>query len=387
MAQTKALWALLVSWSLGMTLFMPTVRAQTTDVRDQSAAELALSRAGYAEAQHLARAEIESGSLGPEDFAKALRVLAIASAHLADAAAASRAFMQLLAVKPAFRLERGESDDVRSPYLEARGFWSVHATPLAAKVVRPAHGGLELELVDPALMVARVRLRARVQGSATFSDAAQKPAAQIHFSVPGLTDDKVLEYSVALLDEHGNRILKVGSDSEPMQLAATAAPKLAASTAIEAVPDAAPASRPSSSATPSDRRRRLMILSLGSAVLAIGIGAAAVGVRAHLEREELAARWNEGTCSGTGTTRSELCAEERARIRTLETTTTALYSAGGAALVTGVVLLLLAPKRRANEADERARRALLRSRARGRASTFGCSGSAGWLGVSCAHAF
>jgi hypothetical protein len=349
-------------------------------------AEAALAEAAYPRALALAQAAIESGSLSPEALAGALRVSALASAHLNDVASSLRAFTLLLAVKPDFRLERGEADEVRSPYLEARGFWSAHATALSITVSRDggdetrvrgteaAASSVELTLVDPAGMVARVRLRARPAGQPAFSEVVLLPDAQMSVTLPGLGREQALDYSVTLLDEHGNRISKLGSDEAPAQLAATRAN-------AAAPPPSATVASPLAAAPPNahprtDRSRRLKYLTLGTTSLVLGASAAAVGIRAHIEREELADRWNRGACSGTGSTRAELCADERSRIERMETLTTVLYSAGAAALITGAVLVLLAPSRKEPERAGLERLAGLH-----------CGGGVGSVGISCARGF
>ena len=112
----------------------------------------------------------------------------------------------------------------------------------------------------------------------------------------------------------------------------------------------------------------------GAVSLALGAGALAWAVVAHVERESLAQQWNRGDCSGSGDTRASVCASERSDISRYETTAAVLYGVGGAALVTGLVLIAMAP-RRATRADTSA------------ASGIACTEGPGQLGLACRWRF
>ncbi|MFT3922969.1 MAG: hypothetical protein QM778_10575 [Myxococcales bacterium] len=343
-------------------------------------------RAAELATQARAQAAIESGELEPAEYARALRDLAVSSAQLSDAAAAQQAFVSLLALDPQFRLEKSLPDHVRSPYLEARGFWSAHAQPLSVEVVREG-ARLRTRVSDPAGLVARVRMRVRAAGSAEYRETVVPPSAELHFASDA-SDAQALEYGVTLLDGHGNRLLKVGTDASPRSLPAAAPAPVAAPAAKVATPQVAAANtepvktepQRAAPAEPASSRRhkwRITYLALGASALALGAGALGVGVRANIEREHLADRWNHADCDGSGVTRAEVCADEKARLTNMQRLAVGFYAGGAAALATGVLLLVLAPSRSGSQGE--------RPKVAQRAVR--CGGTLGLFGVTCSGAF
>jgi hypothetical protein len=314
--------------------------AAVAHAQDASAAQTALAAGELDSAVRLARAAVASGGATPRELVPLQLVLARAHALLGHEEEARTAFTWLLALEPGFRLESSAPDAVRSPYLEARGVFASHAAPLRTEVVlaeQPA--ALTIHVDDPAQLAARVRLRARLPGSAQFVEYVKLPERVQRIELPGLERASSVEVSVALLDEHGNRIHEQASDAAPLTLVVRPPaperpqPQQAASATVRAVPD----------------RSRAFYIGGGS-TLAVAAGALAWAVVAHLERERLAERWNAGDCDGAGTTRAAVCADEHTQLARTERLASALYGVGGTALVTGLVLLTLAPRKRASEA-------------------------------------
>src|SRR5436190_1310919 len=88
----------------------------------------------------------------------------------------------LLALCAALFSLPARADDLRSPYLEARGFWSSQAAPLEATAsLTDDLAGLIVVVSDPAQMAARVRLRVRLLGDASFSEVVRPPDARTLF--------------------------------------------------------------------------------------------------------------------------------------------------------------------------------------------------------------
>jgi hypothetical protein len=143
-----------------------------------------------------------------------------------------------------------------------------------------------------------------------------------------------VEYSLALLDEFGNRVWLEGSDEAPLSLDA---PALVAARVPEEVEADPPAAAPSADPIP--------FYGVGAALLAAGAGALVGGAISHAERERLAGLYNgDGSeCTGSGTTRGTLCGPERSAVSTNEGAAVALYAVGVAAAAGGAILLLLAP--------------------------------------------
>lgn len=300
--------------------------------RRLSSAQRALARAEYQRAQEIAQAGIESGTVEGEELGSLYQVIGVAAAHLGDEAASRAAFTRALALDPEFRLERTQPAEVRSPYMEARGFWSAQPIRLDANVEPNSEfSALAVRVSDPGNLVARIRLRARIHGSDRFVEIVQPPAPRVIIPIPGLAQAGSLDYIVGFLDEFGNRIWQRGSEEEPEHL--EAAPRRSES-----------ASAPASPATRSGSPDATPFHVAGATVLALG-GAALIGAGiAHAERENAAARWNATTeCSGAGLTRAEACADERRTVDSTGIAAAVLYGVGGALAVAGAVLLSVAP--------------------------------------------
>jgi len=280
-----------------------------------------------------ARAEatqlLESGTSSPEQLVAIHRVLGEAAARAGDEAAAVRSFTVLLALDPSFRMERTASDQVRSPYMEAAGFWSAHATRLAVDVAAGEGDTLSVRAVDPGGIAARVRVRARVAAGA-WVELVRPTAAPFELPIRGLSTAGRVEYSVTLIDEMGNRLHQRGSDATPEVLTIEApAPEV-----TRAPP---PIVQPPPAADP------LPFYVIAGAAGVVGLGAIIGGAVLHAERESLAGQWNGGDCAGVGVTRGEACASELARLRDAEVISGVLYGIGGAALLAAIVTVALAP--------------------------------------------
>jgi hypothetical protein len=293
--------------------------------------------------------------------------LGIARAHLGEHEAAQRAFVCALALDPGLHLASDEAVEVRSPFMEARGFWSLHAQRLSASIVPSEDGSaLLITLVDPAALTARAVVRVREVGQSRFQEWSLTPAAALHVSLEAVSRAGGIEYSLALIDENANRLYQVGSDAEPVR-ALDPAPAPAA-------PSASPrGTAPSEALVASARLHAARPYYVGAAVsLVLGAGALAVAGFSHHEREQLAARWNSGDCGGEGSTRGEVCGHERDQLDRYQRLAIGFYAAGGAALVAGLVTLLVAPN---EKREQRVARRL------------GCQPGPGLLSVACAARF
>ncbi len=341
-----------------------------TSAQAAPTAEHAFAQGAFDVARRLTAETIESGAHDQRELARLYELLARAHAALGDHVAARRAFTQLLALRPEFRLAREEPAQTRSPYLEARGFWSTQASGLAAVVSVSADRTAALVSVsDPAGMAARVRLRVRrAQGETyqgeSFVEFVRPPADGLLLPLQALRSARVLEYSLALLDEHGNRLWQRGSDQQPDALPVQTRVPVARDAATDrASPYTAP--RPLPHPRP---------YYVGSAV-AFSAGAAAIAAAglAHARREKLAQRWNRGTCDGSGNTRGAICADERRQVSRFQLAAGVLYGVGASALVTGVLVLVLAPSKDMLHAPV--------------ARSVRCDGGPGLLGLGCTVGF
>jgi len=283
-------------------------------------AERAYREVDFPRQRALALQALEQGNGEPARVAQIYRLLGIAHAVLGEPEAAKEAFARLLELDPGIELERSLSPRIRSPYLEARGEWDVAGEHLGVSIiVFDAKRGLSVAVHDPRDMVRRVRLR--VSTGSTDAPGARPgiPAApELYFPPTELRPGS--RHRLELLDEYSN------------VLALRDLPELAA-------PAPAPLVRGAGTAPPSqvDEARSGFaaaapwLLGGGAAVIALGVGA-------HVVREQKASTWNGPECEEPGQgTRSEQCGDVDSARSTAQTVAIVSYSVGGALLVAGLV--------------------------------------------------
>jgi hypothetical protein len=318
-----------IRWALPSLVLLVGALAAPASAQDIQHAQRVLARnpeAARAEATQL----LESGASGAEQLVQIHRVLGEASARLDDEQQAVRSFTALLALDPNFRVERNAPDQVRSPYMEAAGFWTDQPVRLGVDV-RAAEDRdvLLVQAVDPGNVAARVRIRARLAGG-TYVELVRPTSAPFEVALNGMRENRRVEYSIALIDEFGNRLHQRGSDATPETITIEAP-------VVPVVVTPPPTQVP---VTPPDP---LPFYIAAGVVGVVGLGAVGGAAALHAERESLAARWNAGNCTGPGVTRGEVCASERSAISTNEVLAGILYGVGGAAIAAAVVIAIVAP--------------------------------------------
>ena len=341
---SACLWVGLLSWAAG---------ASAQDIEHAGRLLARNPEAARVEATEL----LESGVNTPDQLAAVHRVLAEAAGRLGDDPAAVRSFTIALALDPTLRVERSASAEVRSPYMEAAGFWSSHATRLSVEVEAGDADALLVRAIDPATLAARVRIRARLPGG-TFVELVRPTSEPVEVRLEGLALVREAQYSVALIDEFGNRLFQRGSDQAPeiLRLEAPAPPPVVAAPPMGPQP------------TPADPLPFYVAAGIAGA---LGLAGIVGGAIMHVERESLAGRWNAGDCDGAGLTRGEVCSSERTAIGNAETIAGVLYGVGGAALAAAAVTALLAPSNTSPAESATAR----------------CTPGPGEVGLSCGVSF
>ena len=337
--------------------FASPVSAQTA-----SDAESQLAAGHAAQAVTTARSLIDEGTRVGADLAPLYRVLGLAAATAGDGDAAREAFTRWLALEPDGHLDRSLPDEVRSPFLEARGFWASSPQRLAATVALRENGtGIDLSVVDPASMVARVRAHVRVAGGA-WSDVVRAPAASLSIDVAGLHAGVALDYVITFLDESGNRIWHEGTDDAPLHLGEQTHGG-----------DVSTVTPPSDTAPPVVATADATGFHVGVVIASvIAVGAIVGAAMFHADRERLAGVYNgDGTgCTGTGSTRGEVCGPQHSAINTDQIAAGVLYGVGGAAAVVAIVLAVVAPSGSSTSQ-----------------ASFSCGAGPGTIGLSCGGTF
>jgi hypothetical protein len=273
---------------------------------------------------------LEQGQHDPATLANIYRLLGIAHAALNSPDAAKQAFMKLLAIDPDIALEQVLSPRLRTPYMEARGFWDVSRTRLAIAVaIDTASGALEIELSDPLRMGRRVRVMAGADAPHALADLAAAPRVVVRASA--LAPHAGQPLRVELLDRHANVIL-----ARALTPPLAPAPQRAASPAPSPVPGSPVPTRPvprAEAASPT-----LSLVLGGGALLGLGIG-----VTAHVVRENKASEWNGTTCEHVGFgSRADQCGSVDDQRRAAQNVAFVGYAAGGVLLAASFVSYLLA---------------------------------------------
>ena len=316
-------------------------------------AERAYREVDFPRQRALARQALEQGDGEPARVAQIYRLLGIAHAVLGEPEAAKDAFARLLELDPGVELERSLSPRIRSPYMEARGEWDVASEHLGVSIiVFDAKRGLSIAVHDPKDMVRRVRLRVSAPGVAGASSGI--PAApELYFPPSELRPGS--RQRVELLDEYSN----VLALRELPELAAPAPAPL-----VHAAPAAPVGAQESSSS----------VTAAAPWLLGAGAAAVALGVGAHVVRENEATTWNGSDCEQLGQGRRiDQCSDvDRAR-STAQTVAIVSYSVGGALLVAGLVATGIFD---ADDADPIPKEGALR-----------CGVGPGALGVACGSVF
>lgn len=295
--------------------------AQARDADPLLAAERAYGAVDFETQRAEALRALEAGDSDPGRLARIYRLLGIAHAALGEPERAKLAFMRLLALDSSVELEHVLSPRLRTPYMEARGYWDVTSTRLGVEVSREASSGsLGLTLHDPLGMVARVRVRSAGSEPQVLWEAGPEPRLRVPSAA--LAEYADVSLAVELLDSYANL------------LATRVVAALPARRVVNTPPEPPRAPEPPSLALP--------LVLAGSGLVALGIGATA-----HVARERSADEWNGSGCEQPGLgTRAQQCADVNGSRRSAEQVAIIAYGAGGVLLAGSVATYLLSSAHR-----------------------------------------
>jgi hypothetical protein len=179
-------------------------------------AEEAYLRVDFEATQQEANAALVSGGHTKRRLTRIYQLLGIAAAALEQEDAARDAYIRMLAIDPEAQVDRSLAPRLRAPFLEARGFWSSRSDRLGAEVSasRP-RSALRIDLVDPLQMAARWTVHARLDGEGEIFEQSGQVAERVYVEMPGLRDAQRIEYALEIFDQHGNRLIEIGTDDQP----------------------------------------------------------------------------------------------------------------------------------------------------------------------------
>ena len=173
-------------------------------------ARRAIEKLDYTKASTALADALSSGAYGHDELAEIYRLRGVVAATLGDKAGAIAAFQRLLALDPTATLPAGTSPKITRPFAEAgrdpHPLQITTETASAPPVVTVVVVSDSLKLVSGA--------RAIVVADGRPEETRSAPgAARMSLALPR---GKRLEVRVAVLDEHGNRLVELGSASAPI---------------------------------------------------------------------------------------------------------------------------------------------------------------------------
>jgi hypothetical protein len=176
-------------------------------------ARAAVDASDYMTAKSALATALASGTNGPDEVVEIYRLQGVVAGALGDAKAATDAFTHLLALSPKATLPAGTSPKIAKPFAAAGKYFASH-DPLKVKT-ETASDPPSVTLVvvaDPLAMVTKVRVWAAVDGK---KEKTLEGEGKDKITVE-LPHGKRLDLRVAALDEHGNRLVELGSADVPI---------------------------------------------------------------------------------------------------------------------------------------------------------------------------
>ncbi len=199
-----------------------------------SEAERAYQEVDFERTLRLAEAALEAGGHDVDESARIYQLIGIAAAALGDEDRSRDAYTHMLALRPDTEIDLSLAPRLRSPFLEARGFWAAQPAGLGARVsLLSRRGELRLTLSDPIRMAASVVMVSRVAG-AEPQQVQREAASELRFALPGFEGGQV-EYYARVLDGYGNAVVEIGSEDEPHVVGQPRAPGPARTSDLDTV--------------------------------------------------------------------------------------------------------------------------------------------------------
>jgi len=267
----------------------------------------------YEEALATLGKALEAGTNAPAATAQIHLLLGEVRASLGQEDAAQQAFERALAMDPELIQRKGVSPKLSGPFRRARRARRASARlAIAHRIARPRPHGASVAVIiesDPLGMVAGARIdywladgsrrttETRRKGEPAQPDENRKPGADgkqsastFELQVPG----GVSRFVVAAIDEHGNRLVELGSEAQPLAIDTggppppePAAPAGAEPPASASGPGAAPLAEPQGGARDVRTPLHAHWLVWGGAAIALGAVGTWAGLRARSAADEL----------------------------------------------------------------------------------------------------
>lgn len=208
--------------TLAVALVMVAVVPARADQHDNAyltQARESLAALEYEAAFHALEKALLSGKSDPATLAATHQLLGEVHGALGHLADAERHFRQLLALNPDATLAEGTSPKIRAPFSAAQEHVRAHGSLSARCTVDQASTSVSVHVdSDPLSMIAGARALFRgVDGSERAIETRGTPPMTLALPAAGR-----IELVCAVLDEHGNHLIEIGSWDDPLVLAAPA---------------------------------------------------------------------------------------------------------------------------------------------------------------------
>jgi len=202
--------------ALSMTSLMATAQEGAAPRSPLQTAEAAYMNVDFESVRDNALEALRGGGLTPDQLVRTYELLGVAHSALGETDAARDYFVRMLGVAPDHDLDASVNPQMRDPFLEARGLWAARAERLEIEVgLNRPQSALRVALADPTDMATRVRIAARLEGEAQFTNAEYDATPTMNAPVVGADEADRVEYYVEVLDTHGNVMVSEGSAFDP----------------------------------------------------------------------------------------------------------------------------------------------------------------------------
>lgn len=168
--------------------------------------------------QHAHKA-LEAGGHSHRELVRIYQLVGISAAALDRGEEARDAYVRMLALDPEHEVDRNLAPRLRSPFLEARGYWTARSDRLEASVeLDRDDGGLRVALTDPLDMAEAVILRARPAGAPSWSEVRVPALGAQLVPIEGVAEADRVQYALEVHDAWGNRLIEQGTVGSPREL-------------------------------------------------------------------------------------------------------------------------------------------------------------------------
>ncbi len=196
-----------------------------------SRAEEAYLQVDFRSTLEHASSALETGGRSRRELIRIYELMGIAAAALEQEDDSRDAYIRMLALDPSRDVDRNLAPRLRSPFLEARGYWTARSDRLEAEVrLERSESGLVVHLTDPLDMAQAVVVRARLGGGGDWHESRQPAVEEQLVPITGVADADRVEYVIEVLDGRGNRLVELGAPMSPRVIGESELTGTAAST-------------------------------------------------------------------------------------------------------------------------------------------------------------